>query len=136
MYGGDLIIVERRVTFRSGSDVAIGSERLCDLLGEERAERDACDPPDNFADQGTGVMGWYPDAAPGVHHGAWRASGRVIFPRLSQGVQILDRQLLGPSAETGGMGQQMADLNAFFPGRGELRPNWPVRVQFSICSRA
>jgi hypothetical protein len=24
------------------------------------------------------------------------------------------------------MGQQMADLNAFFPGRGELRPNWPV----------
>jgi hypothetical protein len=57
MYGGDLIIVERRVTFRSGSDVAIGSERLCDLLGEERAERDACDPPDNFADQGTDVMG-------------------------------------------------------------------------------
>jgi hypothetical protein len=67
----------------------------CDLLGEERAERDARDLPDNFADQDSDAAVrscvW---PAPGVPQSASRVGGEVESP-----VSLIIQTISSPSIQ-------------------------------------
>jgi hypothetical protein len=113
--------IELKLTARTCSSACPCSgdtHSTCDLLGEERAERDARDPPNNFADQDSdAAVGSCVWPAPGVHKAHIELAGgrsrspmsliipddrQPFYPDLRERIKVGDELLVVAPEDQGG----------------------------------